>query len=129
MNQEPVGDGRQEPGSSSTGLDPKLGGLLCYVLGVVTGVIFLIIEKENADIRFHALQSTVVFGGLFVVSIVMNFVPMLGTLVQMLLAPIGFILWVVLMVKAYQGGRWKLPMVGDWVEQQLAGMDAKSGGA
>ena len=52
-------------GKSSTGLDAKVAGLLCYVVGWVTGLIFFLIEKENKFVRFHAMQSIIVFGSLF----------------------------------------------------------------
>lgn len=104
---------------SSTGLDPKLAGLLCYLVGWITGVIFLVIEKSDDSVRFHAYQSVATFGGLFVLSIVAHWVPVVGPLVQMLLGPVTLILWIVLMVKAWQGERFKLPVVGDWAEEQL----------
>jgi len=104
---------------SSTGLDPKLGGLLCYLLGVITGVVFLVIEKEDRDIRFHAYQSTATFGLLLVLSLAFGVLPVIGALGQALLGPVSLILWIVLMVKAYQGERFKLPVVGDWAEDQL----------
>ena len=104
---------------SSTGLDPKLGGLLCYLLGIVTGIAFLVLEQKDQDIRFHAYQSTATFGGLLVLSVGLGFIPLVGTLGQMLIGPASLILWIVLMVKAFQGERFKLPVVGDWAEEQL----------
>jgi len=105
--------------ASSTGLDPRIAGLLCYLLGMITGVVFLVLEKEDDFVRFHAYQSTATFGALFVLSIGFAWLPLVGWLGQMLLGPVSVILWVVLMVKAYQGERFKLPIVGDWAEEQL----------
>ena len=113
--QEPLQEG------SSTGLDPNLAGLLCYLLGLITGIVFLIIEKENRFVRFHAFQSLAVFGALFVLSLIAGFIPVIGRLISILLAPVGLILWILLMVKAYQGERYKLPVVGDWAEEQSGG--------
>jgi len=104
---------------SSTALDPKLGGLLCYLLGILTGIAFLVLEKDDDDIRFHAYQSTATFGGILLLSLALGFVPMVGGIAQALLGPISLILWIVLMVKAFQGERFKLPVVGDWAEEQL----------
>jgi uncharacterized membrane protein len=122
-SQEPATAGGQ-PGRSahdtSTGLDPNLAGLLCYILGVVTGIVFLLIENRSSYVRFHALQSTIVFGALFVLSLVLPVIPVVGILVSLLLPLLGVVLWILLMVKAYQGERFKVPYVGDWVEQQLA---------
>jgi len=104
--------------ASSTGLDPKLAGLLCYLLGWITGVIFLVIEKGDDFVRFHAYQSTATFGALFVLGIAAGWLPVVGPLLHMLLGPVTLILWIVLMVKAFQGERFKLPVVGDWAEEQ-----------
>ena len=104
---------------SSTGLDTKIAGLLCYLLGWVTGLIFLVIEKEDQDVRFHAYQSFITFGTISILSIGLQFVPFIGWFAAALLGPVGFILWVLLMLKAFQGERFKLPVAGDWAEDQL----------
>ena len=101
------------------GVTENLEGLFCYVLGWVTGLIFLLIEQKNAFVRFHALQSLVTFLALFILSVVIGFIPVLGILVGLVLWPLGVVLWIVLMVKAYKGERYKLPVVGDFVEKQL----------
>jgi uncharacterized membrane protein len=101
------------------GVTENLEALLCYALGWVTGLVFLLIEQKNAFVRFHAFQSLVTFLGLFIISAVIGFVPVIGILVGLLLWPLGLVLWIVLMVKAYKGERYKLPVVGDFVEQQL----------
>src|SRR3989344_4697379 len=53
--------------------NPKLMGALAYLLGPITGILFLLMEKGNKFVRFHAMQSTILFGGLFVVNIVLGF--------------------------------------------------------
>jgi uncharacterized membrane protein len=108
--------------TAGTGLPENMAGALCYVLGPVTGIIFLLLEKENAFIRFHAMQSTIVFGGLFVINIFLGFIPILGWLTGTLLGLIGLVLWVMLLVKAYQGERYKLPYIGEIAEKQLGKM-------
>lgn len=82
---------------------------LSYVLGAITGIIFLLIEKQNEYVRFHAAQSTIVFGILWAI----GFVPVLNFFIW----PITLILWVVLMYKAYQGERFALPIIGDLAEK------------
>ncbi len=104
---------------SSTGLDSNIAGALCYLLGFITGVIFLILEKDDDSVRFHAYQSTATFGAIFVISACAGFVPLIGWAISLLLAPVSLILWVVLMVKAFQNERFKLPVVGDWAEEQV----------
>ena len=106
-------------GKTGTGLQPNVAGVLCYVLGWVTGIIFLLLEKDNQFVRFHAIQSIIVFGALTVVDIVLGFVPVIGWVAVWAIGILAFILWVVLMVKAYQGQRYKLPIAGDIAEQQV----------
>ena len=68
--------------------------------------------------RFHAYQSLAVFGGLFVFSLIARFIPLIGDLVYFLVVVGSFVLWILLMVKAYQGERFKIPVAGDWAEDQ-----------
>lgn len=108
------------PRKTSSGMEENVAGLLTYVLGFVTGIIFLLIEKENRFVRFHAMQSIIVFGSLFVASLVLNVIPVIGTLASLfILPPLTLIVWIVLMMKAYQGKMYKLPIVGDFSEKQL----------
>lgn len=101
------------------GVTENLEALLCYVGGWFTGFIFLLLEKDNAYVRFHALQALVTFGALHAAFFVLMFIPFLGVLLSFLIGVLCVVLWVVLMVKAYKGERYKLPVVGDFVEQQL----------
>lgn len=115
------------PGSRSatTNLEPNVAGLLCYVLGWITGLIFILIEKEDQFVRFHAVQSIMVFGGLTILSIVLSVlevIPYIGVLfmvIQILVGIAAFILWVFLMIKAYQGSRYKLPFTGERAERYI----------
>jgi uncharacterized membrane protein len=98
--------------STSTGLRENVASLLCYVLGWVTGIVFFILENKNPTIRFHAVQSIVVFGSLSIVNGVLAWIPILGWIIAAVTGILAFILWLVLMVKAYQGGIYKLPVAG-----------------
>lgn len=117
--------GGAAPAKAGTGLESNVAGLLCYVLGWLTGLIFFLIEKEDRFVRFHAMQSIVVFGGLSVLSIatsIISWIPYLGWLiflVWILVGPVAFILWIVLMVKAYQGQMFKVPWAGDFAERHI----------
>jgi uncharacterized membrane protein len=98
---------------TSTGLDANVAAALSYLVGFVTGLIFLVVEKENRFVRFHAMQSTLVFAGIVVIDILVNMVPFLGVLVVVvLIIPASAVLWLLLMYKAYQGEEFKLPYVG-----------------
>jgi len=91
-------------------------GAVAYLLGFVSGVVLLLVEKENKFVRFHAMQSVVVFGLLFLVGLV----PLVGWMLSVVLVPLSFVLWLVLMWKAYQGETFKVPVLGDFAEKQLA---------
>ncbi|MNN48197.1 Chloroplast import component protein (Tic20) [compost metagenome] len=103
---------------SSTGLDPKVAGLLCYLLSFVTGIIFLVIEKQSNFVKFHAMQSIVVFGTLTVVNLILAYIPIIGWIASFIITPLTFILWIVLMLMALQGKTFKLPIAGDIAEKQ-----------
>jgi uncharacterized membrane protein len=104
---------RRHTERTSTGLDANVAAALSYLVGFVTGVIFLLVEKENRFVRFHAMQSTLVFAGIVVIDILVNMVPFLGVLVVVvLIIPASAVLWLLLMYKAYQGEEFKLPYVG-----------------
>lgn len=121
--------------TTSTGLDPKLAGLLCYILGPITGIIFFVAEKTHAVVRFHAAQS-IVFGiawvvlwvVLTIVGIVLTRISWtLGNLFGLLtlLVWLGlFIVWIVLLIKGYSGEKWKLPILGDMAERMVGGAAA-----
>ena len=104
---------------TSTGLEANVAGLLCYVLGWISGLVFILIEKENKFVRFHAMQSIIVFGVLSVASIVLGWIPVLNLVIVPLISVLGLVLWIVLMVKAYQGDKYKLPWAGDLAEKQV----------
>ncbi len=97
---------------TSLGLDRNVSALLSYLLGWVSGLIVILIEKEDAFVRFHAMQSIVTFGAITILSITLGtmfvFVGFIGPLIQVA----SIALWVLLMVKAYQGEKFMLPVVG-----------------
>lgn len=105
---------------SSIGLDGNVAGALAYALGWVTGVAFLLAERENRFVRFHALQSTLAFGALSVMWMVSLSIPIFGWLMAfVVIPPVSVVLWLFMMFKAYQGERYKLPVVGDMAEQRI----------
>ncbi|MBW7456107.1 DUF4870 domain-containing protein [Paenibacillus sepulcri] len=106
------------PDPSSTGLDPKVAGLLCYLGCFVTGILFLILEKKSRFVKFHALQSIFATVALIVINIVLGFIPVLGWLIGLLLTPATFVLWIALMLFALQGRWFKLPLIGDYAQDQ-----------
>lgn len=112
------GEEEEKMEKTDSGLNQNLAGLLAYIAGIISGVIFLLIEKENQFVRFHAYQSIMVTVGLVILSIGLSFVPLVGWALSLLLSPIGFIIWIVCMYKAYQGEVFKLPIVGNMAASQ-----------
>jgi uncharacterized membrane protein len=104
---------------TSTGMKPNVAGLLCYLFTWVSGLIFLLIEKDSKFVRFHAIQSIATFVLFFVVIIILAFIPIIGWIIDILLYILFFILWIVCMVKAYGGQTFKLPIVGKFAEKQV----------
>lgn len=105
---------------SSEGLAENVAGLLCYVFGWVTGLIFLLIDKRPW-VKFHAAQSIAVFGGLTVIRIGLLFVShFLGWAVFGLIGLVSVVLWIFLMVKAYQHETVRIPIAAD-IADSLAG--------
>ncbi len=111
------------PAEAVAGLPENVAGLLCYVLGWLSGLVFFLIDKRPS-IRFHAMQSMIAFGALFVLQMAFGFGGILGgilgfALVSLLNGIIGLaalVCWILCMVKAYQGQRFKLPVIGDLAE-------------
>ena len=101
------------------GLDENLAAALAYALGWITGAAFLLVEPSNKFVRFHALQSLLVFGALSIAWFVAMAIPFLGWLVAFIVIPwVSVFLWLFLMFKAYKGERFKLPVVGDIADQR-----------
>ncbi len=86
---------------------------------------FLLIEKDNKFVRFHAMQSVVAFVPITIASVVFGFIPVVGGILNLLLSLISLVLWLVLMYQAFQGNYFKLPKAGDYAETQLKNMGSK----
>ncbi len=114
-----------------TGLTPNVAGALSYFLGPITGVIFVLLDKNDRFVRFHAFQSILLSGAWIafdIVSIILGQIPLLGLLavlfgllLSVVLGLGGLVLWVALMVMAYQGKSPKLPVIGVMAERYAAG--------
>jgi uncharacterized membrane protein len=99
----------------ATGLKKNTAGALAYVFGPITGVIFLVLEKDPY-VRFHAMQSIVVFTSLFVLQWVLGITLILLPLVP-LIGIVSFVLWLILIYKAWQGEKWEVPVLGKFAKQ------------
>jgi len=108
------------PAGTSTGLSPNVAGLLCYVGIWISGIIFLVLEQRNKFVRFHAAQSIVAFGTITVAGIIFGLIPVVGGAFSSIIGIIGFIVWIIMMVKASSGEWYKLPWAGDVAEKIVA---------
>ncbi len=117
-------------GGARSGMSENVAALLCYVLGWITGLIFFLVDKRPY-VRFHAAQSIVVFGALHILSVALGIMfgvgwlfggvagwssLGVGVLLHLVARLAGFFLWIVLMVKAYQGERFRVPVAADLAE-------------
>jgi len=116
--------------NTTTGLEPNVAGGLSYIMGIISGVLFFLIEKDRF-VRFHAAQSVLTCGtfiALFIVMSVVGFIfsriPVIDTIWAILSILLGialylggFLLWIFLIVQAFQGKTFKLPFIGNYAEQ------------
>ena len=105
-------------GKSSTGMQPNLAALLSYVLGLITGLVFFIVEKDNQFVKFHAMQSICFSLGLSVLCFGLMFIPIVGWLAMVVLQLAALVFWIICMIKAYQGEWYRLPVVGNFAAKQ-----------
>jgi uncharacterized membrane protein len=113
--------------ATDTGLEPNVAAALSYLLGVLTGVLFYLLERDNDLVRFHAAQSIVVFGAFFVASVAFSvlsavasaagggfflfgLLSLVVSLVWFVVAVAGFVLWLYLIVRTYQGENPRIPV-------------------
>jgi uncharacterized membrane protein len=112
-------EGAGKPESeSSTGLSANTAGLLCYVAGWITGIVFVVLEKKSTFVKFHAWQSIMTFGVLTVAELILAWIPFVGWILSILIGILMFVLWIILMIQAGTGKMWKVPLAGDWAEKQ-----------
>jgi len=115
------------PSAPAAGLQENVASALCYALGLITGILFLVLEpyNRNRNIRFHAFQS------IFAHAVVIVFYIVLGFLIfgwygftfylWWLLRLAMFVGWLILIIKTYQGQKIVLPVIGPMAEKQASG--------
>jgi uncharacterized membrane protein len=106
-------------GQSSTGLEPNVAGLLCYLGFWVTGIVFLVIEQRNRFVRFHALQSIVTFGALTIIGALIGWIRYVGVIFGPIIGVLVLVLWIIMMVRAHEGEMYRLPLAGQVAEEML----------
>ena len=111
---------KAKSGKTSVDLDENVEGLLCYLLGFVTGIIFIIIEKKSRFVKFHAWQSTAIFLLIALAHFFISWLPLMNRVLTFALGVVTFVVWILMMYKAYHNEMYKLPIVGDFAEKQSA---------
>lgn len=133
---QPAQSGQPAPAPAPVaagGMEDNIAGLLCYVVGFITGIIFLVIAPYNQRpfVRFHAFQSIffnvayiVIYIVLIILSGIFSFIsPALAGVfwaLTMLVGLAAFVVWILLMYKAYSNAKFKLPIIGQIAENQAA---------
>ena len=124
--------GGPAPGSpTAAGMTDNVAGALCYLVGVITGILFLVLEPYNRkrEVRFHAFQSIflslawfAVWIALSILSLGLSALPLVGGMLGAMLSIVvwlGFVgLWVTLLIKTFNGQKWVLPVIGPMAEKQ-----------
>ena len=120
-------------GPTSMGMDANVAAGLSYLFSIVGGLIFYLGEKQNRFVRFHAMQS-IIFNAFWIVLFVVLFTVQSFLYATVILAPLAFVftcltillplallaIWIILMVYAFQGKYYKLPIIGDYAEKYAA---------
>ncbi len=121
----------EEP--SSTGIDRDTAAMLCYLFMFVSGIVFYVVEHRSDYVRFHAAQSTITFGGLYLLSLLLGalslavfavpvigppFAALLGT-TSILIIPFSIGVWLFLLYQTYHGNRYRLPIVGRYADRYV----------
>ena len=113
-----------QPSAEPTGLTPNLAGGLAYIT-IIPAIIFLVVAPYNRDpfIRFHSWQSLILGVAWIIVDIILRFflvIPFLGLMIFSLVGLVFFIIWLIAMLKAFQGQKWMIPVIGNVAEQQAS---------
>ncbi len=107
-------------GAGAVGSNKKTYTILAYLLGWITGLIFLFVGKDDPDVKWNAANSVVFFGGLSIISFVIGLIPVIG-LLSFVLFLVGFIYWIVFLVQAVQGNgeRISAPGLGPYINRYV----------
>jgi uncharacterized membrane protein len=105
---------------SAAGSNKKTYSILAYLVGWITGLIFLFVGKDDPDVKWNAANSIIVFGGLSILIFVIGLIPIIG-LLGFLLSIVGFIYWLIFLIKGLQGNgeRISAPGIGSFLNQYV----------
>ncbi len=98
---------------TSLDMNENIEAMLCYLFFWLTGIFFILMEKKSNHVKFHAMQSILLFLSLSILTLLFRWIPVLGNILSGFIIPlIIFIAWIFLMVMAYRGERYRIPFVG-----------------
>jgi len=112
------------PAAAPAGLTDNVASALCYVMGLITGILFLVLApyNQNRKIRFHAFQSIFLHVAAIVIWIAFLFLSAVSGGMLIFVSPLiwlgFFVLWIVMIIKAYQDQKLVLPIIGPLAEKQ-----------
>jgi len=115
-------------GTAAGGLAPNVAAGLACAFGLISGIVFLVLEKKDQFVRFWAMQATIFGGAVFafwILLMILVKIPFLGVLIALasLLVYLGvFVVWLLMVIKAFTGKEWEMPIIGKIARQQLAKM-------
>ena len=107
------------PQSAQTGLSDNAAGALAYVT-IIPAIIFLVVEpyNKNSYVRFHSWQSIFLGIAVFAIDAVLSAIPVIGWIILPFFMIAFFVVWIIALIKASKGQRYKLPLIGKYAEQQ-----------
>jgi uncharacterized membrane protein len=110
--------------ATPAGLTDNVASALCYVMGLITGILFLVLApyNQNRKIRFHAFQSIFLHVAAIVLWVVVLILSAVTGGMLLIISPLlwlgFFVLWIVMIIKAYQDQKLVLPIIGPLAEKQ-----------
>lgn len=127
------------PGARNNSLQPNIASMLCYLLMFVTcgfpvaGIVFIVIEKEHLDVRFHAWQSVFLGAATWILQVVLFVMSYAASRIwdvfgylcegaRLIMWMLVLVVWVICLIKAYQQERWRIPLLGDLAAKQVGGL-------
>lgn len=112
--------------SKKVGAAESIVSILCYLGAFIVGSLVLKLSKQNRYIRFNAAQSTIYTLSIIVVAVVLNIIPVLGSLLSLIVAIGGVALWVIMIIKATKHEEFRIPLISYFADKLVDKLDQKA---
>ncbi|UCF05716.1 MAG: hypothetical protein JSV33_01370 [bacterium] len=109
----------EEKEKQSTAVPAGIAGLLTYFIPFFGGLLFLFLEKENKLVRFHAVQSILLWIFFIVISVIFAWIPVINILLYLFV----LIVWIFIMYQALMEKMYELPVIGKYARRQVLGTE------